>query len=343
MMLRTPRGTTVRQCHAFAAVALIAAALAFSPAVATAAEIDLGTIGFGAVIVDNAHEHVLISGPKANVVDVLNFSGELVATIPEIYGAYGMVIDKNKLYVVESTTGSVVAINLKTLKVRKKPIVTGLVRPRWIAVSGDALWVTTATGSESSVLASVNLASQAYRQFPETYTNPDLATSPGDQDDLFLAVDGDSPGSIYRFDVSSGAPKLVASNTSLNQENIKGLAISPDGTRVIPAAGWPYDFEELSARTLQPDGFIYPGQAYPVDVAVSGRQANLLATGSFASRHDNVIVDPIGKPEPIFEATTQSENLAPHGLALSADGRSLFAVSYGPNETDTLLNTYEVP
>jgi hypothetical protein len=241
---------------------------------------------------------LLVSGPTANVVDVLSFSGELLATIPHVYGAEGMVVDKNKLYVIESTTGSVVQINLKTLKLKSKPLARGLVRPQWIALAGKSLWASTAVGTEQSELVSVTPTTHGVMEFPESsYTDPDFATSPGDPDTLFLAVDGDSPGSVYRFDVSSGAPVIAASNTFTNQGNIRDLAVSPDGTRVIPAAGAPYDFEELSATTLMPDGLIYPGEAYPSAVAVSGSPADLLATGIAQTSGMDIRVDPLGRPK----------------------------------------------
>jgi len=236
----------------------------FASSAAAAAETDLGAIGFGAIVVDNAREHVLVSGPRANVVDVLDFSGDPVATIPNIDGAYGMVIKGRTLFVAESTAGAVVQINLKTLTVGKSPLVTGLRNPRWLAIAGDALWTTTGSEHGWGGLAAVSLASHELRQFEEdAYYEPDLATTPADRDELFVASDGVSPGSIYRLNVSSGAPVVAASGRGLNQENIEGLAVSPNGKHVIPASGWPYDFEELSASTLKPDGVVYPGEAQP--------------------------------------------------------------------------------
>src|SRR5205085_437323 len=99
---------------------------------------------------------------------------------------------------------------------------------------------------------------------------------------LFLTEDALSPGSAYRIDVSSAKLKVKASNTFMDQQNVEGLAVSPDGTRVIPASGYPYYFEELSAATLQPDGLIYPGQAYPAGMSgVSARTVRaFLESGS---------------------------------------------------------------
>jgi hypothetical protein len=332
-----------------AVAAVVALAGVSLPGAAAAAETDLGDIGFGAVVVDNAREHVLVSGPTVGVVDVLNFSGELIARIPNIDGVRGMVIKGHTLFVAESTAGSVVEINLKTLAVAKSPLVTGLHNPRWLAIAGGSLWITTGSGDGWGGLAAVNLASHELRQFGEdAYYEPDLATTRADRDELFVASDGISPGSVYRLNVSSGAPVVTMSGIGLNQENIEGLVVSPNGERVIPASGWPYDFEELSASTLKPDGVVYPGEAYPAAVAVSGRRANLLATGLFATRGADIFVDPIGSTTPIFEATTYSfgetHSIAPHGLALSANGKALFAAHFSElYEDETWLSVFEVP
>jgi hypothetical protein len=117
---------------------------------------------------------------------------------------------------------------------------------------------------------------------------------------------------------------------------------------VIPASGWPYDFEGLSASTLKPDGIVYPGEAYPAAVAVSGRRANLLATGLFATRGPDISVEPIGSTTTVFQATAygsgETHSIAPHGLALSANGKALFAAYFnGVYESETMLGTFEVP
>jgi hypothetical protein len=350
---KRPRSTARRLGPRIALTAALAV-LAF-PAIG-AASTDLGPIGFGSMVVDNARGRVLASGTAGNVVDVLDFSGRLVATIPNIYGAFGMVIQGRDLYVAESTVGAVVEIDLHTLKARRRPLVSGLLRPRWLAITGNTLWATTALASEprQGGLASVNLKSHAVAQFERgSYNEPDLAASSADPNTLFITSNGISPGAIYRLDVSSGAPVVAASNPRTNQSNIEGLAVSPDGTRVIPASGSlnrgsPYEFEELDAESLKSDGIIYPGQAYPTAVAVSGRGANRLATGLGPNAEPDIVVYPIGKPAPIFTATTVDARgyhyIQESGLALSADGRRLFAAYFSQTfEGDTMLATFALP
>jgi len=333
----------------FAAVSVVMFA-AVAPAVARAST-DLGPVGFGTVLVDDARSHVLVSGPTGNVVEILDFSGNVVGTIPNLYGAHGMVINGRYLYVTESTAGAIVRIDLTAANPTPTLIANGLLQPWWLVLTGGKLWATVSQPGMSGwgAIASVDLRSGKVNTFSQMYYSPDLATSAALPNTLFLTEDALSPGSAYRIDVSSAKLKVKASNTFMDQQNVEGLAVSPDGTRVIPASGYPYYFEELSAATLQPDGLIYPGQAYPAAVAVSPGRGGLLATGlDSAFGGPNIAVYPLGTPAPIFTATTTNasgqESVLLHGLALTADGSRLFAVSpsdvYG---TDSLFDAFVIP
>jgi hypothetical protein len=196
--------------------------------------------------------------------------------------------------------------------------------PDWLVMTGGKLW--TAVGNyQSQTVVGVNPSSGAVTPLPGTYYDADLAVSPGDPNTLFLDQDGLSPGSVYRFDVATTPATQVAANTFTDQENIEDLAVSSDGKRVVPASGAPYLFEELSATTLQPDGLRYPGEPYPSAVAVS--PAGLLATGltSYLNAY-SVAVYPLGAPAAVFSAET-ADDVASHGVALSANGKTLFAVT----------------
>jgi len=295
---------------------------------------DLGAIGFTAMIVDNANHHVFVSGPTGNRVDVLDFSGNLMSTINDVYGAAGMVINNGMLYVAESTAGRIARIHLKTL-VRARDLGSGLVDPYWLAVTDGRLWVTVNGLNTYAELESVNFTSGAGTLFSNaSYYGLDIATSPGDPNTIFAAEDGLSPGSVFRLNVSTGTP-VVTTSTYTNQENIEQIVVSADGKRVLLASGAPYYFQELSATTLQPDGVIYPAQPYPSAVAVSSKGAGRVATGESGGWYtDDIQVSPLGTPAPIFTATTLNasgtENVDPHGLALNNYGTALFVVGDSP-------------
>ena len=118
---------------------------------------------------------------------------------------------------------------------------------------------------------------------------------------------------------------------------------------MIPASGWPYAFEELSASTLQPDGIVYPDNPYPSAVAVTPGRGGLLATGlDNGYSLPDIAVYPLGTTSPIFTATTftpnGTANVLPHGLALSLDGSMLFAATGSdPVATNTIFNAFPLP
>jgi hypothetical protein len=310
-------------------IAILAASLLLAGASASAGNgtpVPLGAIGFGSIAVDDANGHVFVSGAAANEVLVFDFSGNLVRTIPNVYGAGAMVVHGTTLYVVERNVGAVEAIDLATLA-DTGPVATGLAQPGWLAFAGGKLW--TSLGSQWTQLASVGLDGTVTAFPSPTYYDPDFATTPADPNALFVAEDGLSPGSIYRLDVSSGSPNVVTANTFTDQSNIEQLAVSPDGSRVIPAAGAPYSFEELSGSTLTADGVVYPAQPYPSAVAVAG---GLVATGlDHGYSSPDISVYKLGIPQVTFTASTNrldgTANVVPHGLALSGDGSRLFAVT----------------
>jgi hypothetical protein len=315
-----------------AAVALVTAGalVAGTSARADAASIPLGQSGFGSIVVDDAHGHVFVSGPAASEVLVFDFAGNLVRTIPNVYGARAMVVQGSTLYVVESNLGSIERIDLGTLT-DMGPLASGLASPGWLASAGGKLWTSVTAGGGWAQLASIGPSGNV-TVFPTSYYDPDFATTQADPNALYVAEDGLSPGSVFRLDVSSGSPVVVASNTFTDQENIEQIVVSPDGTRVIPAAGYPYNVEELNGSTLAVDGVIYPGQPYPSAVAVSSGNAGLVATGlNNGYSSPDISVFRLGMPHPIFTATITNSsgtaNVPPHGLALAADGSRLFAVT----------------
>jgi len=320
----------MRRTTALALIAVSALFTAASAFAGTGTSVPLGAIGFGSMAVDDANGHVFVSGAAANEVLVFDFGGSLVRTIPNVYGAGAMVVHGTSLYVVERNVGAIEAIDLGTLT-DLGPVATGLSLASGLAFAGGKLWTGVNGQYGWAQLASVGLDGTVTSS-NASYYDPDFATSAADPNTLYLAEDGLSPGAVFRFDVSSGFPVATASNTFTDQSNIEQLVVSPDGTRVIPASGAPYYFEELGSSTLTPDGVVYPGQPYPSAVAVSPGAGGLLATGlDNGYSAPSISVFRLGVPQATFTATTANSsgtaNVVPHGLALSADGTRLFAVT----------------
>jgi hypothetical protein len=297
---------------------------------------------FGSMVVDDVNQHVFVSSPAANVVQVYDFSGDLVKTIFQS-DPYGMVINGSTLYVAERGAGAIDAIDLATLTV-DGPVTTDLSQPRWLEFANGELWTTeTEQGGQSDQLASVSL-SGAVKVFPTTYPEADLAASPATPNVLYVAEDGVSPGVIYELDVSGTTPVVIAQTMSDDISDIDDLAVSPDGASVVPATGPGQAFQELSTTALSEDGTVYPGVAGPTSVAVSPAEGGVLATGISGDVNNNLSVYQFGDPTSSFHTGTNGGEpdelgveVVPHGLALSADGSKLFAVAYRYEGSSTLV------
>ena len=298
---------------------------------ATPTTVSLGSGGFGSIVVDDARGHVFVSTPYTNSVRVLDLDGNLVTTIAGIPNAWGMVMHGSSLYVVAYSTGDIDEIDLTTLTITRQ-VATGVGHPWRLAFAGGRLW--TAIGrpsTENHQLVSVTLSGVVTTYAYPTYYEADFATSPALPDTLYVLEDGQSPGELHRIDVANSGFTETASAWGVGG-NLEDAAVSADGTRLIPAHGGPYEFEEWSADTLTRDGIVYPGSAYPSAVAISPGQGGIVATG--LSTHDNapnIRVFGLGQTTPFFTASTPPSSgvldVLPHGLALTADGSRLFAVN----------------
>ena len=170
---------------------------------------------------DNDHDHVFLSGTTANEVIVTDFSGTIVKTLTDVYGAAGMAIDGSTLYVAASTIGAIEKIDLATLT-DEGVLARGLPGVRWLAVADGRLW--TALGDQEAwdQLASVGFDGTV-SEFGGLYYGAEVASSPATPDALYVAEDSLSPGSIYRFDVSNGTPVVMASARTTDS-NIQQIA-----------------------------------------------------------------------------------------------------------------------
>ena len=303
---------------------------------ARAATVDLGTNQYGTMAVDDARQHVLVALPALNRVDVFDYAGNLVGTIPNLYGVWGLTINANTLYAVERNSGSIAAIDLSAATPTPRTIVSGLNAPLWLVFTGGRLWTTVQNPNVTygGQIVSVDPTSGTVTALPDGYYGPDLAVSPGAPGALFATEDGLSPGAIYRFDTCASPVTVSAQWDRTDQENIQDVTVSPDGSRVVPVGGAPYEFEELGATTLQPDGVRYPAQAYPT-AAASG-PSGLLATGLNGNDSPNVSVFRYGTPAAAWSTTltdgSAPSDIWPHGVALSSDGSHVFVIdSSDPN------------
>ncbi len=300
-----------------------------------AASLVLPITNFGRVLADPTNCYVYVSSPASNAVVVVDYSGNVVTTIQDEYGADAMVVDGSLLYVALTTTGSIDEIDTATLT-RVKTVASGLVKPRDLAFSGGLLWTTSGDCAQWTMkLASVDPASGRV-----AYYDPDRSTKLGycagfasdtKAGNRLVAWDsGLSPGSITVMDVSTGSPVVVTSTREEILGNLMDAAVTPGGDKLVTASGAPYEFDEWRLSGVSQDGIVYPGEPYPNSVAITSARDGLLATGVSQANGDVVAEYELDKPAPVatmLDTGIDHNLLYPRGLAFSRDGALIFAVT----------------
>lgn len=300
-----------------------------------AASVVLPVTNFGRVLADPTNCYVYVSSPASNAVVVVDYSGNIVTTIQDEYGADAMVISGPMLYVALTTTGSIDEIDTATLT-RVKTLASGLVKPRDLAFAGGRLWTTSGDCAQWTMkVASVDPTSGRVAYFdPDRNTNLGYCAGfasdakPGNQ--LVAWDSGLSPGSITVMDVSTGSPVVVTSTREEILGNLIDAVVTPGGDRLVTASGAPYEFDEWRLSGVSQNGIVYPGEPYPNSVAVSWVRDGLLATGVSQANGDVVAEYELDKPAPIatmLDTGIDHNLLYPRGLAFSRDGALIFAAT----------------
>ena len=334
------------------AVGLVLLAVSLVPALPTpgGASTTATTLpsGFGAIAVDPANSHVLVSSPNSGTVTVLDYAGATVHAITGEAGPGAMVVANGLLYVALQTGGAIDVFNTSTWAKTATLAAGKLTSPGPLVMAGNALWTSTgacATGTTQLVSVDPTTGATTAHAMPRS-TSLDyciaLVADPTNAN-LMLAWDlGSNPPVVSVLDVSSGAPQVVASRSETDLGNLVQLAFNPGGTTFVAASGSPYYLEEFSLSSLAPDGITYPTGAYPNSVVTSSKRGGLIVGGLNAAYSASVhTFHPAQPGTDLYTYTypTTSETLYTRGLALSPDGSRLFAVS---QNTSTGTTDFEV-
>jgi hypothetical protein len=304
--------------------------------------------GFGAIAVDDARRQVFVSSPTANVVSVLDFDGRLVRTIEGIAGPGALLVDGDRLLVASTTGGRIHVLDAATFEPRTRYGEGTLVKPGPIVKAGGRLWTSTGRcGDFETLLVSIDPASGATVVHPaleELAYCMELATSPADPNLLLGFDSGLSPATVVRVDVSGAVPTVVASRRQEQLGNLRQLAVLPRGDRFVAASGSPYTFLEFKTEDLAESGIEYPADAYPTAAATTAAKGGLVAAGISTFDDPDIFVYRAGDPGEQLSTLaipgSESQWLLDRGLAWTADGSTLFAVSGDPSGTNVRFNVF---
>jgi hypothetical protein len=286
---------------------------------------DIGLTGFRDIIVDEAHDHVFVSQGNATLI-VTDLQGVPLTTIEDLHGAAGMTLspDGATLYVALSSGDAIAAVDTGTLEVATYPTGTASC-PSDVAVTVGLVWFGGGCSSRQAVGAldptdgSVS-ATSARLQVPLLRTNPHL---PGQ---VFAVERGISPTTLYTYTAQGGdSPSLTLRTSRWNTgENTRDLAITPDGSKVIQASGYPYQHNAFSTNDLSSAGS-YGSSNYPNAVAV--RDDGMVAAGISGTYNPDVYVYRTGSTKLLrsYEFGGSANELLPGALAFGAT--DLYAVT----------------
>lgn len=317
----------------------------------TSTATELAVSDFGRIFADPGSCHVFVSSPASNSIVVLDYSGNVVKTIADEYGATAMVANGSVLYVALNGTGSIDEIDLHSLT-RIKTLTSGLVKPADLAIAGGRLWTTSGNCSQWTVkLVGIDPATGDAKQYdPDRNTNLSycaaFATASPASARLLAWDSGLEPANLTVLDVSSGAPVTAITQREEILGNL-GDAVVTAGGKIVTASGAPYEFDQWRLTDLQQDGVVYPGSPYPVAVATAGGRI-AAGVGSVAGETAAVRVFSLDKPAAIasfLPATDQNHQLYRRGLAMSPDGTVVFAVtgSFDPRQATVTFNVLPIP
>lgn len=302
--------------------------------------------GFSSIAADSSHHQVFVSGAGSDPVEVTDFTGKALTTLPALDGATALALSRQDgiLYAAIGGTDEIAAVNTATLQ-EVALYFTGTGHdPLHLAVVGDDIWFSYGTAGNAGigVLDPAALTVTAGRQ-SDFYYAPVLAASPSAPNTLVAGNSGIDPSVIESFDVTSGTPVLRAKSNPWAQsdgcENLRELAITASGTDVVAACGWPYHGSQLSLSAMAEDGTYQTG-AYPSAVAIASASGTI-AIGLAADASLDLFTP--GNPNPISTYTLGGYGVS--DMAWDRSGHTLFAITSAstPQSSAPTLNVINVP
>lgn len=317
-----------------AVVVAMSAMVVTAPAASATGSDTLPLPDYGAMVVDQKHKKVFVSGgASANGIVVLDFGGRVLKTVSGQYGATGLVLseDGNVLYAALAGGDAISAIDTTTFKETKRFATGAQTCPTHLARTGTLVWFgygcdetwngrigrLDPAAAEPVVLDKGN----AVFQTAPFVTSTGAATSPLVATQLELSL-----ADAHVFSVANG--ELVAGAAGeLFGSNVIDFALSPDDATLHSAAGSRDRVEAFATTDLARRG-VYPTGPHPNAVQVSA-DGKHVAVGAYTSRDKAVWVFAKDAATPVNAFGLDGQVLANRGLAWSADSRYLFAIVQG--------------
>jgi DNA-binding beta-propeller fold protein YncE len=303
----------------------------------------LGLPDFADMAVDSVHKRVFVTGGgSANSVVVTDFSGRVVKRIDNQFGAAGLALsaDSKTIYVALSTGDAITALDTDRLVETGRFGTGAQTCPTHLTRTGSLVWFGYGCGDVWNGrigkldTAATPPAVSGDQQGEATFQQAPLVTSPAA--DAGPVVAGQlqlSLSNVHVFSVQDGMLVVGASGGAVGS-NLTDVSVTPDGQTMMTAAGSTDRVNAFATADLAGRGGYFTG-SYPNAVAVSPN-GTYLASGIHTTG-DDITVHRLGSTQPVNRIDLRSGTLAARGLAWSADGARLFAISQNaPDQAPSL-------
>ncbi|MDQ3611116.1 MAG: hypothetical protein M4D85_05820 [Actinomycetota bacterium] len=307
-----------------------------APAQADTGPVALSESGFSRIVLDEARGQLFVSaGRYGDGVVVTDLSGNRIGLIEGLSAATGLTLtpDGGSLWVTLPTVGVLARVDTATRTVVQRITLPTGQCPGDVVVVGSRLVyghscnTYAGTGGYGGIGVVDHTTGVSYGNVTSgPFYKPVLAVGPAGQ--VYAADAGLSSTSLYLYGVTGAAPSLVASRGQVCS-NLADLSAKPDGSQVVTACGSPYRHDVYSADKLTGAGSYYTG-SYPNAGAWSADGGTYAAgTDSPYSRDVQVYAASMTERVRDVDFGSSNERLVPRGLAVSADGSRVWAVTGG--------------
>lgn len=303
-----------------------------SSAVAAGTTVTLPIAAFQQMLVDPASHHVFISagpGAPSSAVVVLGADGNVEGTLAGETGAGGMVLDGSTLYVARCGQGAIDEIDTTTLD-NVGSIAAPVGGTCKLGIAGGRLWFGTQTQwntVESVQIASPNTVT-SYPGLGQVY-DPQFLSVPGNPNELYVADADISASTVLLLDVSQPTPTTLSSKFLSAADGIDDWVLSPDGSTMYVAAGYPYKLQAFNTSDYSVTASYTTG-AYPAAVDLSPSGTKLV--GGIDLETHNVQQFPLSAASPdlaVNTADAATQFTPSGGVRYSEDGSRIFSITTG--------------
>ena len=291
----------------------------------------------GDIVVDGVHRKVFVSDPVTGRVVATDYSGNVLTTVPELYGVTGLALsaDSGRLYAAVPSVDAIVALDTTTMAEQARYATGEGTDPQFLALAGGKIWFGYGTGADGSI-GSLDVSGTdpvvALDQDAETdYAGaPRLAVSPTEPNTVAAAGSYDRGFALATYDVTTGTAARTSRNTSGLTGQTNDLAYTPDGKRIVTAnPGKVHHVWQASDLT---EVGTYTSTEHGTSVAIA--PDGTVAAGSDAPYGKDVFVYRPGQTTavrqydfPVTGTTSAGDGLVNGGLAWEPGGSRLFAVT----------------